>query len=224
MNPDYRRTDAQNKAIWALVGKISRLPGMDMDDAKETCRRLAREVSGQESTKELTVSQARQLIDRLTNLLDGRPETTIISKKSHKSPVQPEGDVLTQAQQRALSLVRDALHMDQSAYVAFCRRMTGAPWPQTKVHGIQVYEGLEALLLRRYPRAQVAQLAQAVLKAPHISSEDETFARSIVKRIEGNKRLGAGHLGIILKIGERYGLVLTPIPDNPGGRDRAQAE
>lgn len=59
------RTDAQNKALWGAVSRLRKEQGLSADDAQAVLRGHVKAVSGQESTKVITVAQAATVLQRL---------------------------------------------------------------------------------------------------------------------------------------------------------------
>ena len=201
------RTPQQNRRIWALARDLSKERGISEEDAQDVVRRCAEEVSGQRSTRALTVAQAAAVIGRLAQL---------VAAPSALRAADPAG-MVTADQQEALSRLLETLGMDTRAYRGVCMRTIKVPWPQTREQAGKVYEGLEAMLRRRYKVEQLAELAQHVMDWPGVSPQDHAFAASILAATRRKKRMGAGQIGILIKIGGRYGFSISidkPVFDN----------
>lgn len=199
-------TSAQNRMIWGLVGQLAK-QGLGREEAEELLRDIIEGVSGQRSPKALDCAGATIVIDRFKAKVEGRPT---------KAPPRSKRPTITKRLQRALDQVRGALGFSPREYAAFGRRMLGHPWPQTNDEGIKLYEGMEAMLRRRYHPAWLAphvNSLQVQARAQDFSTEDSRFVMSIGLALAEDKKLGAGQIGILLKIGERYGHTIPPDPD-----------
>jgi len=185
------------KAIWASVRDIERHAGLDKEDAKDVLRRVVKEVTGQPSTRALNNKNAVEVIRRLKSISDPTSEP-------------PRRETITPDQQKGLSQTREALKMTPAGYAAFCKRMLkGRPWPQSREEAGKVFEGLKALMRRRYPPAHLSQHAHALLQLSHVSPQDQGFLRTVITTARRRRSMSCGQIGICLRIGERYE---RPIP------------
>ena len=209
-----KRTDKQNRRMWQLVGQLQSECGLNQDDAQGIFRNLLLTASGQESSKEVTEQEATRIIWALERLVArDKPES------SKPQPTLPARDgrpvAISAAQADALEHLCQSLNMDKTGYASFCKRMIKVPWPQTREHAQKVYEGLEAMLRRRYTVDQLKHIAGSIAEAIAVSTEDRSFARSLLESVRKRKRISAGQISILLKIGRRYGLGLDAPPEPP---------
>jgi len=214
------RTQTQNRRFWAIVRDLVKQHGLDQADAEAILRDEVESVSGQRSTRALTSAQARMVIAKLSARLpqtegrsgpDGRKRraSAVRPPESARPPKDSTGEdstVITRKQMAFLTELSGALGMDARAYRGFCRRVIKTPWPQTRAQAIKIHEGLEAMTRRRFTGEVLATLTGRILAHPDVSIQDSNFARSVQAGGRKRRRMSAGQITILIKIGRRYGL------------------
>jgi phage gp16-like protein len=120
-------TAAQRRKIWAAANQR----GLDEDDLRE----IVRQITGQTSTKALTIHEAVRVIDRL----EGKPE-------------KPAGNQITKKQLWKIKDLEKALGWDDNskrleAFVRKYAHVDKLPW-LTRYQAINVIDGLKAVLAR----------------------------------------------------------------------------
>jgi len=221
-DPNAVRSQGQNKALWAAVSKLVK-QGLSKDDAESVMRATVKAVSGQESTRALSSEQAAAVLTRLFGDKKQRPARTRQPQRAAElSPAPAPAELVTPAQQEYLGKLLESLGMDSRAYRGFCQRMLQHPWPQNRLEGGKVTEGLEAMLRRRYTKSVLARYARDIQGVPSISTEDRGFLATILQACGQSKPLSAAQISICLRIGSRYGLAVSSVADseagsNPGG-------
>lgn len=224
------RTDAQNRALWGCVARLRKEQGLSAEDAQAVLRGHVKAVSGQESTKTITVNQAAAVLRRLERVTPN-PKAPQPAAKPVPAPARaselgkgpdPEAAV-TPAQLEYLGQITEMVGLDSRGYRGFCQRMLKHPWPQTRGEAIKVTEGMESMLRRKYTKSALAQYALTVKAVPHISTEDRAFCASIVEAAEQSRPLSAGQITICLRIGARYGVAPQSVVGELHGSSDASA-
>lgn len=189
-----RRADApiqpgQLKGLWAITGRLQKLSGMSRDQAEDALRAVVTDVSGQASTRGLTVHQADAVRQRLEELVRSAMRDGPAGKPPGKPrKVDPEAPV-TPDQSRALLLLAGELGWNRKRLTAFvARRMKtvtrGMPWPQTRGQAMAIHEALEAILWRREDSSWRAIKARAgdALELPGLTAWEVGFLESLIKQ------------------------------------------
>jgi hypothetical protein len=122
-------TAAQRRKIWAAAKQR----GLDEDDLRE----IVRQITGQTSTKALTIHEAVRIIDRL----EGKPEKPAAT-----------GNQISEKQLWKIRELEKALGWDDNskrleAFVKKYAHVDKLPW-LTKYQAIKIIDGLKAVLAR----------------------------------------------------------------------------
>jgi hypothetical protein len=194
-----KRTSAQNRQIWGLVGQLARLTGLDGEDAEELMRQEVEALSGQRSTAQLTESQASKLIKRLKYLVwqagGGREK-----QKRPKSPLEP----ITKAMQQVIQhLWEDAGIYQPQSRQSFTKRICGGkPWPQTLDDGSKLIEALKSVVERRASLADLFCRCTRLLtqRGRQLTEWEREFLVKIRAELKEGRMIKSGAIGKLKEI------------------------
>ncbi len=201
----------QLRGLWAITSRYQQLAGITRGQAEEALRAVVSAVSGQDSTRRLTVDQADEVSRCMGEILRGamREAAHQPRKVDPHAPVTPE-------QSQALLLLAGALGWNRKRLTAFvAKRMKtvtrGMPWPQTREEAMAIHEALEAMLWRRDDSgwAAIKRRATAALDLPFLTPWEVGFLEDLVKR----RGAGKPHWKKLAKLAE--------IERNRGAQDDA---
>lgn len=135
------RRQKQNKELWGLVGKLAKEYGSNDRAAEDYMRDVVEEVSGQRSTRLLTGVQAAKVIWELDR------EIFWQSLRDKNEPdIEATGPQLWIVKRLFKELGIDTPERQEG----FCRRVIHKDWPETRGEANKLYEGLEAMWMRRF--------------------------------------------------------------------------
>jgi|GEM_PF-4678045 len=200
-----KRTTAQNRRMWSLVGDLQR-SGLSRDDAEDVLRNAVRAVSGQPSTSALSRSQAAAVIDRLQRQLPAPAEVEASSPDASattaKRKTRPRRtSTISGRQQEVLQRVFVQAGMGtQAEQMAFTRRQTGKPWPQTQKDFDAIMEALKSMVLRAAKPLEVWGRVQALLEHPKLDHFERVFIPDLHKQFRDAQK--AGTLDKVLTTGK----------------------
>ncbi len=195
-----QRTPDQNKRIWKLVGQLAEATGLGRERAEEIMRDHCEQVTGQTSTRSLTVSQADDLIRRLEDIgwkFLGVANKVPYKKKPSKEARQVhDGEALATPQMEGMlrDLFTDLGWGNKAQQRGFYKRVLGKDTigPVTRGDHLKVIEGLKAMWLRKN-RHEIARAHLAVAELHQngtgLTPWERDFVEDVRKQIKTGKKL-----------------------------------
>lgn len=189
----------QRAAVWSRVGKLQRNCDLSRDEAEDIMRYICVQISGQQSTKKLSIRQVEELCKELDARISRHSRSTPkpqpppadrrSTTRAGRAVYEDLNALTTMPGGRALLELAAALGWTKRGLRDWIRNRMGSvcegiPWPQTRGQVMKLHEGLEAQLMRRDSSQPPAllQRAERALTLPELSNWEVSFLQSIVDR------------------------------------------
>ena len=218
----------QNKRIWKLVGQLAQATGLGREWAEEIMRAHCKEVTGQTSTRNLTVSRADELIARLEAAVEkivipaqaGSHEhaggfrvkhgTTKKKPPSKEARQVHDGEAFTtpQMERMAKDLFADLGWATAAQQRGFYKRVLGKDTigPITRADHLKIIEGLKAIWLRKnkqkIARAHLA-IAELHQNGTGLTPWERGFIKDVRAKIKTGKKLTPQIILKVLEINDK---------------------
>lgn len=192
-----QRTIEQNNQIWGLVQRLSTYAHLD---GEEVMRDLCLQVSGQPSSKALTVEQADKVIEELEARVK-RSRQDALSKKEGEPP-DPDAFHTQDQMDMMLCLFADLGWTSNAQQQGFYRRVLchkrqgAAIFPHTRGEMRKVIEALKAIYVRKFSRQEMQEKVRTLLalvgadgRSPLTEWERETFLPNLQYKLISNLKL-----------------------------------
>lgn len=142
-----------------IAGIHAQASALQLDD--DTRRAMQTQLVGIESTKNMNVAQLSTIWQRLTVLANdaglSRPRKKGRPGRDERQPAEPP----TKEQLEKIEhLYADLNVRSRAAMQPLARRITGHPWPQTRVEANKLIEGLKAMRARGWHARGASVLAE----------------------------------------------------------------
>lgn len=183
---DPKRTLQQNRIMHGQAGEIARRSGGGADEAKLMLGELAKEVSGQEHTSQLTERQAARVIALLSQRLSEMDRSSPTPPRASSKPEAPKDGPITARQVEVLDAMFEQLGMSAlQPRVAFCRRTIKKPRPLDQRDVDVLMTALKAMVVRQTDPAEAWQRLRALNGHPKLDAwQRVTFVPDLLRRFE----------------------------------------
>lgn len=200
-----KRTCAQNRRIWGLVAKLTRLTRLPHEECQTIMRDINAQVNATRRTSTLSVKKADRLIAELEALVrrtraaakGGGADTPVCDSPPEKK--RKLADLITPDQQRVLQ------HLYEDAGIVspqgFNRRVVKKPWPQTVGDAIKLYQALEQMILAKYrPDELLGMIGRVKPRWEQLENWEREFLVDVGRQITQEAPLSAHKVSKIIEI------------------------
>jgi len=220
-------TGGQIKALWARVSQLAKVSELTRGQAEEAMRSIVFSVSDDSSTRSLTHRQAREVLDRLDEIIRTARQESRPTTRSGRAATEDSTSTASKQQGQALLLLARAIGWDRRQLHTFIRQRMesvcgGMPWPQTVGQARDIHEALEAILWRRSSNQlrPLQERTRTALDLPDLTAWERRFLEDFARRL--NSRHAAGEIigtrwkmaAKLAEIERKRGLAL-PAEDTP---------
>lgn len=192
-------TRGQIKAIWSRVSQFAKVSELTRGQAEEAMRSIVFSVAGDSSTRSLTHRQAREVLDRLDEIIRTARQESRPTTRSGRAATEDSSSTASKPQGHALLLLARAIGWDRRQLHTFIRKRMasvsgGMPWPQTVGQARDIHEALEAMLWRRACNQlrPLRERTQAALAFPNLTNWERRFLDDFARQL--NLRHAAGEI------------------------------